>query len=152
MNRPWRPSAILNGRVAVCPFVRIRGSEFYRSPVQVVAPLWAESSTGWASDPGASTRLRQSPQRPPISKRWSGREIDEIIVQRNLPLRRVMLSMGRSHLRGATCAWLPMFLPSSVIRSAVGGLHLLHRSIRPGPANLGAVADGLCRIIEIEAQ
>jgi very-short-patch-repair endonuclease len=140
-------------------FVRIRGSEFYRSPTESVAPLWAELDR-LGIKPGGIDETAAEPPSPADLQKMERREVDEIIVETAPP-------PASSDVAGGPAS--PVAVNGSDPARDflnVSGTAPVYRSFEPlladyvpftgqaGPdprtANLSAVSDGLCRIIDVE--
>jgi len=141
-------------------FVRIRGTEFYRDPGQAVMPLWAELGR-LGIKPGGIDEAAAEPPLPADLGTMERREVDEVIVPEAVsttlgadpdtpPLRPTVINqhvVEREH--GESPA------PPAIIRASDPSLadYITFRG-QAGPdprtVSLGAVAEGLCRIIEVE--
>jgi very-short-patch-repair endonuclease len=139
-------------------FVRIRGSEFYRNPVQAVAPLWAELDR-LGIRPGGIDEAAADPPAPADLQKMERREVDEVIVptvppaapsdgvDRAQPSAAANPSAARDLRMGSD---VPPVVRSS--DALLGDYVSFTDQAGPDPrtVNLGAVADGLYRIIEVE--
>jgi very-short-patch-repair endonuclease len=142
-------------------FIRIRGSEFYRNPGQALAPLWAELDR-LGIKPGGIDEAAAEPPPPADLQPMASREVDEVIAPE-----------AASPPQDAT----PDTTSPPPTAAVTGEVTAPERRDNPGPplvtrardhsfadyvsfkgqagpdprtVSLGAVAEGLCRIIEAE--
>jgi hypothetical protein len=141
-------------------FVRIRGSEFYRDPGRAVAPLWAELDR-LGIRPGGIDEVAAEPPPPADLQTMEGRDVDEIIVAE--------AAFAPHDADPDTGSPPPTAVAQHIFerehRDSPASLAVMHASdpsladyvsfkgqAGPDPrtVSLGAVAEGLCRIIEAE--
>jgi len=141
-------------------FVRIRGSEFYRDPGQAVAPLWAELDR-LGIKPGGIDEAAAEPPAPADLRAMEPREVDEVILPETSPTTEdadpdapsspqtaiSLDALEREHRDSPS--------PPAVTRASDPSLadYITFQGLAgpdPRTVSLGAVAEGLCRIIDAE--
>lgn len=141
-------------------FVRIRGGDFYRDRAKALEPLWAELDR-LGIRPGGIDQAAAVPPPPAATVNVGHSDADEIIDadqspaedvedvdaqngEPHLPGKRLDATPRRSEHRSISATQLPgtVFTPYVAYSGSA--------SEDPRSISLGAVADGLCRIIEVE--
>ena len=140
-------------------FVRIRGSDFYRDYVKAMEPLWAELDR-LGIKPGGIDEAAAEPPLPADSLRIDRKEVDEVIYGNPLPadISGDAHSTDRAHLPdiindlcGGDETGLPEIPPHThYLPFAVYAVYDGPAGEDPRTVSAGAVAEGLCRIIEVE--
>ncbi len=141
-------------------FVRIRGGDFYRDRAKAMGPLWAELDR-LGIKPGGIDEFAAEPPPPADSQSIERKEVDEVVNIDPIPadisddanstdrdLRPADTVRDQNDGDGAR-------EPVNMVRTANSLLadYVAYdgpASPNPRTVNVGVVADGLCRIIEVE--
>ena len=141
-------------------FVRIRGSEFYRDPERAVVPLWAELDRLGIKSGGIDEAAAEPPL-PADLHTMERREVDEVIVAEaafapqdadpdmaSPPPTTVTQDVTSSEHRDSPAPPVVVRAPDPSLADYIS----FQGQAGPDPrtVSLGAVAEGLCRIIEAE--
>ncbi len=142
-------------------FVRIRGGDFYRDRTKAMEPLWAELHR-LGIEPGGIDEAAAEPPPPVANQNAERKEVDEVISERLLPEPLVGIGQpldlnadptlngeDRASSGGLAYTSTPQpkdsnfpFSPYVVFSGLVGD--------DPRTISAGALADQLCRIIDVE--